>query len=93
MSRDDMVMEGILDIRGLVLTTIQPTVVCIIFCEEKLGFHNFSFRISSKLTGGIDGRRRWEAVEVCLSKTLVLDIDIVYAMARRCVKRRHRRLF
>jgi hypothetical protein len=60
--RDDVVMERVFYVQGLVRTAIQTTEVGVVFCEEKIGLNDVYFWINFKVIRWSSGWRRWQAV-------------------------------
>lgn len=65
MRRDDMVVECVLDIGRLVLTSVKPAVVRVVLSEEKVGFNDI-VRVANKFAGRAYRRRGRKAIEMGL---------------------------
>ena len=65
MGFNDVVMEGVFDVRRLILSSVQPVEIGIILREEKFGLNSidfFAIYCTNQLSLEIDRGRRGETV-------------------------------
>ena len=64
MGWDDVIVERVFHVSGLVRPPIQSTEVGVVFGEKQFGSNNINFGVNFEVCRGTDRRRRWQAKQI-----------------------------